>query len=260
MLWSIPYIVEILTPRRRGEEPLSEDVERFARRYTRAVESGCAVSIPDNPLGNPRFSALETFEYAGLKPEPERTLVNLNTFHSGEELHALLTRAAEWGLIYLLVVRGDGSPELPRLQPGDLGMNVKMVTSVELILYIGEEFGETFQLGAAFNQYKPESVEFRKAQRKREAGSRFFVTQPVLGSDGRVSRLMDGPLPVIVEAWMSRNIGLFLKSVKAEVQVDLERFDPRENLVGLHEIYPARSVYLSMLDFSADWKTLLPKL
>jgi len=260
VLWDIPYIVEILTPKRRGHEPLQEDGERFTRGYRHALEAGCGVSIPDNPLGNPRFTALETFEHLGLKADPERTLLNLNTFHDKNELDRLLDRAAEQGLRYLLGVRGDGSPDLPKLQPSDLGVDAKMVTSIELLTYINERYGGMFCTGAAFNQYKPESFEFRKLDRKRAAGARFIVTQPVMGRDRRVEWLIEGGAPVIVEAWMWPKIELFLKSVKAEVRVDLDGFDPVRNLIELHRAYPECSVYLSMLNLSGDWKALLPRL
>jgi hypothetical protein len=259
MLWDIPYIVEILTPRRKGEEPLPADAERFERRYRRAVSSKFGVSIPDNPLGNPRFSAVETFGSLGLQPDPERTLLNLNTFHAKGELHELLDRAEGLGIRYVLVIRGDGGPLLSKLTPDDLGMGVKMVTSIELLRYINERYGDRFCTGAAFNQYKPEPVEHRKLEKKRDAGAKFIITQPVLGDDARIGDLIRGPLPVIIEAWMSEKIDLFLRSIKAEPQNALEGFDPVQNLADLHRAFPDSSVYLSLLDFSADWKTTLPK-
>jgi hypothetical protein len=264
MLWDVPYIIEILTPRRRGKEspPASTELERFERRYRRAAEAGCAVSIPDNPLGNTRFSALETFDALGIRPDPDKTLVNLNTFHGKDELDRLLDRAAAWGLRYLLVILGDGSPALSKLQPAELGLGVKvkMVTSIELLGYINERYGDAFCTGAAFNQYKPDSVERRKLERKREAGARFIVTQPVLGRDTRVERIVGESLPVIVEAWMSTKIELFMKSVKGRVEADLSRYDPAENLAELHRSYDGCSVYLSLLDFNAEWGRLLPGL
>jgi hypothetical protein len=59
---------------------------------------------------------------------------------------------------------------------------------------------------------------------------------------------------------MSSNIELFLRSIKAEPQNDLERFDPVQNLAALHRAFPGSSVYLSLLDFSADWNAILPKI
>jgi methylenetetrahydrofolate reductase (NADPH) len=260
MLWDIAYIVEILTPKKREADPAQEDMERFARRYLKALESGCAVSIPDNPLGNLRHSALDIFDGLGLRIDPERTLLNLNTYHSKNELDQLLEKAAQRGVRYLLVIRGDGSSELPKLQPADLGVEAKMITSIELIEYINRSCGDVFCTGAAFNQYKPASVELKKLARKKSAGARFIITQPVMGRDERVSRLMHEGIPVILEAWMSNRVDIFLRSVKGSVAMDLDDFDPVRNLRLLHEAHPRTSVYLSMLHFDADWSSILPRL
>jgi 5,10-methylenetetrahydrofolate reductase len=260
MLWDIAYIVEILTPKNRGADPVPEDMERFARRYMKALKLGCAVSIPDNPLGNLRYNALDIFDDLRLHIDPDRTLINLNTYHSKDELDRLLQNAAQRGLRYLLVIRGDGSPELPKLQPADFGVQTKMITSIELIEYINRSYGDTFCTGAAFNQYKPESVELRKLARKKSAGARFIVTQPVMGRDERVTRLMHQGTPVILEAWMSPRVDIFFRSVKGSVEMGLDDFDPVRNLRLLHETHPRTSIYLSMLHFDAEWSSILPRL
>ena len=104
----IPYIVEILTPRRSPEANIDHLLERFAERVHLIMEAGCAFSIPDNPMGQLRLGALESFELKGLTLDPEKVMINLNTFHAKDELDALLQKAAELGLKYILVVRGDG--------------------------------------------------------------------------------------------------------------------------------------------------------
>lgn len=260
MLWGNPYIIEILTPRKVGDRPVREDMEMFAHQYGRALSLGCAVSIPDNPLGNLRYSAADTFDYLGLQADPEKTLINLNTFHSKKELDSLLEVAVQKGLRYFLVIRGDGSPDLPKLQPWDLDAEVKMITSIELIRYINRRYEDVFCTGAAFNQYKPESVETGKLVKKKSAGARFIITQPVMGEDPRITRLMDENIPLILEAWMSPRIDLFLKSVKGPVERDLDGYDPVQNLKILHEAYPCSSVYLSMVHSHSDWSAILPRL
>jgi 5,10-methylenetetrahydrofolate reductase len=260
MLWDAPYIVEILTPRRGKVGTEKQGMERFAQRYEQAVTSGCAVSIPDNPMGKLRYSALETFEYLGLKADSEKTLINLNTFHSKAELDGILETAASEGLRYLLVVRGDGGPDLPKLQPGDLGVHVKMVTSIELLWYINNHYAGTFSTGAAFNQYKPESVERAKLEKKKSSGAKFIVLQPVMGHDPVVAEILQDNIPVVLEAWMSERIELFVKSVKSNSSMDIEHFDPMENLDQLHRLYPDCCVYLSMLHSLPDWRERLPRL
>ena len=260
MLWDNPYIIEILTPRKEGDKPVLKEMEMFAQRYGRALLSGCAVSIPDNPLGNLRYSVLDTFNNLGLHADPGKTLINLNTFHSKEELDRMLQNAAQEGLRYLLVIRGDGSPDLPKLQPQDLDVEAKMVTSIELLCYINTRYGDVFCTGAAFNQYKPQSVERAKLEKKKSAGARFIITQPVLGEDPHITRLRNEDIPLIIEAWMSPRIDFFLKSVKGSVEGNLNGYDPVQNLRILHESYPGSCVYLSMVHSHSDWSAKLPRL
>jgi len=260
MLWDTPYIIEILTPRKGGKRPVQEGMERFARSYEQAISLGCAVSIPDNPLGNLRYTALETFDYLGLPLEVEKTLINLNTFHSKEQLDLILEGLVSKGLRFMLVVRGDGSPDLPKLQPRDLEVEVKMVTSIELLRYINIRYNDAVCTGAAFNQYKPESVERAKLAKKKAAGARYVVAQPVMGDDSVIARLMDEDIPVILEAWMSPRIELFLKSVKGSMTNRMDNFDPVRNLATLHELYPKNCVYLSMLHSLPNWREALPGL
>jgi methylenetetrahydrofolate reductase (NADPH) len=266
-----PYVIELLTPR-SGAGDKREALEKFGIRYRKIAESWCAVSVPDNPLGNPRAQALEALESLGLSIDPGGFIMNLNTFHAKDDLDRVLRRAADAGVRHLLVVRGDGSPSLPRLRPEDMGVGSRtgsrVVTSIELLAYIHREFAGRFVTGVAFNQYKPASVERSRLKKKIEAGAGFVVTQPVLGKDPAVESLSEFSIPVVVEAWMSRNIELLRRSVKADAPQGVfgapngssPEYDPIENLRVIHRAYPGDAVYLSMLDFSADWRAVLPRL
>ena len=46
-------------------------------------------------------------------------------------------------------------------------------------------------------------------EQKIEAGAKFAVTQPIIGSDRSVDELRLLKIPIIVEAWMSKNLDLF---------------------------------------------------
>jgi methylenetetrahydrofolate reductase (NADPH) len=185
--------------------------------------------------------------------------MNLNTFHTKSELDGMLKKAADVHLKYLLVVRGDGGPLLPKLNPQRIGGRRSVATSMDLIRYINREYPKTFVTGAAFNPYKPMPFEFDRLKQKIEAGAAYVVTQPVIGNDPHVSGLDVFGIPVVVEAWMSKNIDLFYKSVGIEKDEGAAPFDPVGNLQKLHDAYPASCVYLSMLSFKADWQNVLPK-
>ena len=259
-MFDYPYIVELLSPKKSDADQIEDLLDRFAERYRRILDAGCGMSVPDNPMGQPRLSVLESFERRTLSVDPERVVMNLNTFHTKTELDGLLRKAAEANLKYILVVRGDGGPLLPKLDPQSIGGKMSIATSIDLIRYIHKAYPDQFITGAAFNPYKPASFELDRMKQKIDAGAKFAVTQPIMGKNDSVNRLRDFNVVVVVEAWMSKNIDLFYKSVGKEKDEKAEQFDPVENLRSLHESYPHCCVYLSMLSFKQDWKDVLPKM
>ena len=255
-----PYLIEILTPAKSSEDKVTTLLDRFADRCRRVIDSDCGISIPDNPMGRPRYSAFECFEKLDYWPSPEKIVLNLNTFHSKDELDSILQRAAEFGIRYLLVVRGDGGPKLPRLDPLSVGGTYNIATTMDLLSYIKAEYRDKFVTGAAFNPYKPMPLELDRARKKLEAGADFFITQPLIGKNEDVDSLHRICNDVIIEAWMSKKIELFYKSVGRMPMDDPNTYDPLENLYELHLAYPDSCVYLSMVDFDQNWQVLLPHL
>jgi 5,10-methylenetetrahydrofolate reductase len=260
-LFNYPYIVELLSPKRSGEsQAIEQHLDRFADRYQRIMDAGLGLSIPDNPMGQPRMGALESIARKGLQIDPNRTVVTLNTFHTKSELDEILEGAAAARLEFILVVRGDGGPLLPKLEPQSIGVTRSVVTSVDLIRYINVEFPGRFVTGAAYNPYRTKASELRHMARKIEAGAKFAITQPVIGRDQSVDQLALLNIPIVIEAWMSKNIDLLYKSVGKDKDKRAEDYDPVENLKALHTLYPECCVYLSMLSFKQDWRPVLPKL
>jgi methylenetetrahydrofolate reductase (NADPH) len=258
MLKNRPYIIELLTPK-QSDESFEEHLEMFSRRYRRILETGAVVSIPDNPLGNLHFTAMEVVGYLSLPFDPDRTLLHVNSFHRKKDLETFLKDAADLGLRHLLVVSGDGGPRLSRLEPGDIGAEGKAVTSIELLRYVEREFPGRFTCGVAFNHYEPREHEMEKLRRKFDAGARFVVTQPVVGFDQTVSALGALGMPVWVGAWLSKRIELLLTCVGATVQADQPPYDPYANLAALHTGYPGFGIYLSQISFKLDWGSLLTR-
>ncbi len=254
------YLVEILTPKKNMGATDKIAANQFAERYYRIIDQKMGFSVPDNPMGQPRQSFVGMLKKADLPVLPQRTVMNLNTFHTKDELDKMLKTAAELGIQYLLVVRGDGGPLLPKLDPQSIGGSKSVVTSIDLIRYIHHEYGTTFTTGAAFNQYNAMPLEHNRLQHKIEAGAKFVITQPVIGQDAQVDRVFDFNIPVVIEAWMSDNIGLLLKSVRSQNEDLGKDFDPLRNLKTLHDAYPQSCIYLSMLGFKQSWPEILPKL
>ena len=259
-MFKYPYLVELLSPKRSADDQIEALLDRFAERYRRINDAGCGVSIPDNPMGQPRFGALESFELRDLSVDSEKVVMNLNTFHTKSELDGLLQKAFKADLKYILVVRGDGGPLLPKLDSKSIGGKRSVATSIDLIKYINSEYSDHFITGAAFNPYNPMPFELNRMKQKIEAGARYVVTQPIIGKDKSVDMLKDLNIAIVVEAWMSKNIDLLYRSVGKKKDEKAEKYDPIENLKALHEFYPQCSVYLSMLDFKQNWKEILPKL
>lgn len=249
------YHVEILPPK-HDTEKLEADLELFAEKYNRVMESGYCASITDNAMGNLAFQGTELIEELGLDVNPEQVMIHLNTFHTKQDLHNILDICKAKGIKYLLIISGDGSDRLPRLQPADVNVKgvVEAVTSVELLKYIKDEYPDTFVLGAAFNPYEPPEHEFEKLQRKLKAGASFVITQPIIQKNEIVNELLENyrDLHVIIEAWMSKKIHLLSDAVGYEIPEDTQ-FDPIETLKMLHKIYPACGVYLSLLGFKTQY-------
>jgi methylenetetrahydrofolate reductase (NADPH) len=256
-LFETPYVIELLTPK-QSDEDFEARLEVFAERYRRILDEGAVVSIPDNPMGNVHFTALEVVEFLDLPLDPERTLLHLNSFHLKTDLDAFLRGAADRGVKNVLVVSGDGGPKLPRLEPSDVGIDAKTVTSIVLLQYIAREFPGAFTCGVAFNQYEPAEYELGRLERKFEAGARFVITQPVIGEDSVVASLKRFGTPVFIGAWMSKRVDLLLECVGLEPRAD-EQYDPAENLALLHRVYPDFGLYLALLGFKREWSDLLTR-
>ena len=259
-MFNYPYVVELLSPKRSSDDQIEVLLDRFAKRYRRILDTGCGISIPDNPMGQPRFGALESIELRGLSVDSEKVVMNLNTFHTKSELDGLLQKATKANLKYILVVRGDGGPLLPKLDSKSIGGQRSVATSIDLIRYINSEYPDQFITGAAFNPYSPMPFELNRMKQKIDAGAKYVVTQPIIGKDEKVNRLKDFDMDVVVEAWMSNKIDLLYKSVGKEKDEKAEEYDPIENLKALHESYPECCIYLSMLSFKQDWQEILPML
>lgn len=242
------YLVELLAPRQKAGK-LRERLDKFAGQYHRAVGLGHRVCVPDNPMGRLAFQGHELLEELRLPADGGQVSVHLNTFHGLPELLGLLDRCAALGVKEILVVSGDGSARLPRLKPSELGYGGGVVTSVELLDYVGRRYPGCFELGCAFNQYEPEEDEFEKLRRKIDAGASFVITQPVVGANRVIDRLLSSsPVPVTLEAWMSPKIQLLADCVGYDLGVEGE-FDPLATLRALGLRYPGRDFYLALLDF-----------
>ena len=241
-----PVYIEVLTPRHDTED-LDRDLQRFAGKYRKVLDGGFVVSIPDNPLGRPRFQMAEVVSELGLPLPASRILLHLNTFHTRPDLDAILAGAADMGIRNLLAVSGDGGPRLHKLEPEDLGADTNTITSVELLEHINGRYPGIFHCGVAFNPYEPQRHELEKMKRKIDAGARFIITQPVMGPDERINALRPFGIPVAVGAWMSKRLELLSECVGQ--QLEDRPYDPMVNLRNLSRDYPDFGVYLSMLGF-----------
>ena len=248
------YHVEILPPKQDSEK-LERDLNRFASKYTRVMESGYIACITDNAMGLLAFQGTEMIEELELQVDPEQVMIHLNTFHSKSDLDNILDICKTKGIKYLLIITGDGSERLLKLEPADIGATeVEAVTSVELLKYIREEYPDTFNLGVAFNPYEPEHHEFEKMERKMAAGAEFIITQPIIEKNEIIDRLLEKypDIPVIVEAWMSKKLHLLSDAVGYEIPEDT-LFDPLATLGEIHKLYPNCGVYLSLLGFKTQY-------
>ena len=257
----IPQI-EILPPKQNSEK-LDADLELFADKFNRVMDGGYAVCITDNAMGKASFQATELIGELDLAvPDPNLVHVHLNTFHTKEGLHEILDACVERGFKNVLVISGDGSERLPKLQPEDLAdlidvAGVQSVTSVTLLKYIRARHPGFFSLGVAFNPYEPEEHEFEKLDRKLEAGAQHIITQPIIGSNPVIDKLLAKypDVPVILECWMSKKLHLLSDAVGYTIPEDTP-YDPFECLAELQKNYPKCGLYLALVGFKTQWDTI----
>ncbi len=245
--------IEIIPPKQDSEK-LEDDLQLFAAKLGRVMESGFTASLTDNAMGLLAFQGHECIEELGLAVRPEQILIHLNTFHTKKNLDEILSSCLRLGIRSILAISGDGSARLSRLRPADLGADgTSAVTSVELIRYIREHY-PVFSVGVAFNPYEPESQEFEKLERKLAAGASFAITQPVIEQNAVIDRLLrEYPaLPVTIEAWMSKKLYLLSDVVGYPIPEDAE-YDPLAALENLRRIYPQCGFYLSLLGFKTQY-------
>lgn len=251
------YQVELGPPRQDAPD-LRAALDQFAQRYRRVLDSGYVAGITDNSMGLLAFQGTETIIELGLPVNPGQVMIHLNTFHTLENLHQILEDCLRLGIRQLLIISGDGSDRLPRLQPEEVdATQVAAVTAVELLAYIHRVYPGRFELGAAFNPYEPREHELDKLARKLQAGASFLITQPLLRKNAVVDEVLRRypDLPVFVEAWMSRRISLLSEAVGYEIKDD-PSFDPILTLKQLHRDYPDCGIYLSLLGFKTQYDLL----
>jgi len=248
------FHVEILTPKLDAPD-IEADLAKFGDKYRAAFDAGYVVCITDNPMGHLSVTAMDAIETLGLPVRPDRLCVHLNTFHTKKDLDALLRAVHDAGGRDLLIVSGDGSQRLHRLEPDEIGVACRTVTSVELLRYIGREYPGMFNCGVAFNPYEPRDAELAKMERKVSSGARFVITQPILGRDERVNVLRGFGLPVILDAWMSKRVDLLAECVGTTFPEGMV-YDPMGNLRTLGEAYPDWGLYLALLGFKTQFPLL----
>lgn len=241
---------------KHGTERLTERLEIFAAKYERVIHAGHSASLTDNAMGKLAFQGHELIQELRLPVPAGQVIVHLNTFHSRAELHHILEVCGNLAIRDLLVISGDGSIRLPKLQPAELGSPGEAVTSVELLAYIRRCHGDFFRIGVAFNQYDPPAHEEEKLRRKLDAGARFVITQPVLAPTPAIDRLRrELPVPLILEAWMSAKIELLSACVGCELVND-GTFDPLATLKTLERHYAGSQFYLALLNFAKQFDLL----
>ncbi|MGI6744672.1 MAG: bifunctional homocysteine S-methyltransferase/5,10-methylenetetrahydrofolate reductase protein [Firmicutes bacterium ADurb.Bin300] len=248
------YHIEILPPKQETEN-LQEELKLFAEKYNKVLNGGYCACITDNAMGYLAFQGTEIIEHLKLPVFTNQVMIHLNTFHTKADLHNILDSCKSLGIKYLLVVSGDGSERLPKLQPADVNAKgiTRSVTAVELLKYIESEYPNDFCLGVAFNPYEPAEHEYEKLDRKLKAGAKFIVTQPIIQKNDVVDKLIDYcSIPVFIEAWMSKKISLLSQAVGYEIPEN-EQFDPIETLKMLHKIYSQCGAYLSILGFKTQY-------
>ena len=247
------YHIEMIPPKHATLD-LQKDLDLFCEKFTRFTGDGFITSITDNAMSKLCFHGSEIIRECGLDAPKDQVLFHLNTFHRKDELDSILEYAKSAGIRNFLVISGDGSDRMHKLQPEELGRpDVPVITSVELIDYIHKKYPE-FILGAAFNPYEMPELELPKLERKLAAGASYVITQPIIGQDDQIDRLLkEHPdLPVILEIWMSKKLYLLADVFDREIPEDYP-YDPMEALELVQKTYPTCGINFSLLPYKTQY-------
>lgn len=212
------------------DPPVDADVTRFMEGARRLVAAGAdTITVADCPVARPRADscmlAAKLRRELGIDSIPHMTCRDRNI----NATRALLLGLSIEGVRNVLVVTGDPVPSAAR----DEVKSVFSFHSAILAAYIrglGEENAVVpFQVFGALNVNAANfDAELKKAQRKREAGVRGFLTQPVMS--GRAfenlarahdsmpdMKLLGGVIPVV-----SEKNALFMNNEVAGIEVPEE--------------------------------------
>ena len=121
--------------------------------------------------------------------------------------------------------------------------------------YSEGEYPGQFPCGVAFTPCEPQDTELEKMKRKVDAGASFIIPQPIIGRDEKLDGLKPFPLPVILDAWMSKKLHLLSECVGHEIPEGTP-YDPMENLKELRRNYPDYGLYLAILGFKTQYPLL----
>lgn len=250
------YLIELSSPKQDSQN-LPEDLEKYKEKYNKIIDSGNCVCLTDNPMGHLAFQGTELIEVLQLPVEEDRVMIHLNAFHTKDDLDKILNSCIDLGIKNILVISGDGSERLPRLQPEELGFKIKSsITSIELIEYIKKEYQDSFVIGAAFNQYEPENFEFEKLQLKIKAGAGFIITQPVINNESIIAKIRQKyKIPIFIEVWMSKNLGLLSNCIGYDLPDDTS-YDPLEHLKYIENLNSEYGIYLAFLSFKSQFELI----
>ena len=252
--------IEMIPPKHASAD-LAKDLALFGEKFNRYTSDGHVVSITDNAMARLAFQGSEVIEALQLAPGPDQVLIHLNTFHKKDELDRILQFARDHGIRNFLAVTGDGSNKMHKLLPEELeAPGVPVTTSVELIRYIRKYYPE-FIIGAAFNPYEPPETEFDKLERKLAAGATYVITQPIIGRDPQVDRLVKEypDLPVVVEIWMSKKLFLLSDVFGREIPEDAP-YDPVATMREVREAYPNCGNYMALLGYKTQYPQIAQEL
>ena len=246
-----------LIPPKHATADIEADLEKFAERFARIQESGFCASITDNAMGKLCFQGTEMIDELELGAKPGQVLIHLNTYHEKKELIQIFETAKKHGIYDFLALTGDGNERRHRLEKSELDDEGDgLATSVELIRFIKKNYPE-FTVGAAFNPYEPPEFEFEKLARKVEAGATYVITQPILGKNELVDRVLNEypDLPVVVETWMSKKLFLLSEVIGKTIPEDTV-YDPLEELKLARANYPECGNYLAMVGYIKQYPKL----
>ncbi len=204
-------LLETVPPKKPSLDKIISNLKNFKGKID-------ATTVVDSPLGTARMQPLPVAEKIQRELGIETIMHFICRDRNRIEIEAQLLAASALGIQNILALTGDPTPEAKQV------FEFYSVTLIDFISKFAKKHGTEFFVGAGLNiNAKDIASELMKAEKKIDAGARFFITQPCFDVDKLKMIKLGVPIIAGVLIVSNKEIYDYFKQVPGiEIPVNLE--------------------------------------